>query len=157
MSNEDCIEVLSYLCQKLGIALRSAMQDTLYGEVCGEPTYMVVDPIYEIVLESYERPQFLRQPSAGYPPFVFLCREASLFLRLFLAAHSFKIGELQSVMVGNPWHDEESIIHCGSADEAKVTADLVFPRDESAKTRRMVSEAIESEIEHELRVERMYC
>ena len=157
MSNEDCIEVLSYLCQKLGITLCNAMQDVWYGEVCGEPTYMMVDPTYAIGLGSPKTHNILHiyDRSTGYPSFVFSSRDASFYLELFLAAHAFKIEKLRSVRIGNPWYGEESIIHCGSVDEAKVTADLVFPRDESAKTRKMVSAAIESEIVHGLRVERM--
>ena len=157
MSNEDCIEVLSYLCQKLGITLCIAMQDVWYGEVCGEPTYLMVDPTYAIDLGSHKAHNILHMfdGSTGYPSLVFSSRDASFYLKLFLATRSFKIGKLRSVRIGNPWYGEESLIHCGSVDEAKVTADLVFPGDELAKTRRMVSEAIESEIVHGLRVERM--
>ena len=157
MSNEDCIEVLSYLCQKLGIALHNAMQDVWYGEVCGEPTYIMVDPTYAIGLGSHKAHNILNvfDGITGYPSLVFSSRDASFYLKLFLATRSFKIGKLRSVMIGNPWYGEESVIHCGSVDEAKVAADLVFPRDESAKTRRMVLAALESEIVHGLRVERM--
>ena len=141
----DTIDVITYLCRKMGIEIHCYTgklllnaNDGLEAKVLGHSIAPMLDYSAQLLLCAQSAINIRYYDK--YSTFNWYLYESySILLGLCISIRSFKVKDLDIVIV-NPFLGAKNILDATSIEEAFVQADLWFPGDNSKKVHAFVTE-----------------
>lgn len=158
MTDTDWLEVLVYICKKMGISVRlekwpAYVDARVYGY-----ELMMIESLGEMTDELADQPIMLLDIASHIdhqPVMHFHITDIFRFMKAFCSyVKTFKVYGL-NVNIPNKFFGAKDILNATSVDEAFVKADLWFPGDVSEEVISFIAKKEAEELPYEKRRERM--
>ena len=158
MTDTDWLEVLVYICKKMGISVRfekwpAYVDARVYGY-----ELMMIESLAKMTDELADQPVMLLNIAShiDYQPVMhFHVTDIFRFMQAFcLYVKTFKVHGL-NVTIVNKFFGAKDILSATSVDEALIKADLWFPGDMSEEVISFIAKKEAEELPYEKRRERM--